>query len=111
MENQEERNIVSDIISGVFLNKLRQRGAMLFLGYIVALVLLYISINFGVAQTQMKIVRNNTILKNLKSDYTSTNARLLFMSKQGEVEKRLSNSGSKVKKPVHPPKIVEIPEN
>lgn len=82
----------------------------MFVLYLFFLVILYISINLGVAKTQLTQRRNQRELKNLKADYTSKTARLQYSSKQGEIEVKLKALGSKVQKPDKPAKLVALPK-
>ena len=106
---QEGFNFMSHIFSGHFLSKMRMTGQWVFILYVFFLVILYISINLGVAKTQLTQRRNQREIKNLKSDYTSKTARLQYQSKQGEVEIRLKAAGSKVEKPTQPARLVKLP--
>lgn len=108
--NKGKFNFTSDVFGGQFLSRMKMTSQWAFIFYIFFLILVYISINLGVAKTQLTQRRNQRELKNLKSDYTSKTARLQYQSKQGEVEIRLMNAGSKVIKPKHPARYVELPE-
>lgn len=111
VENKEnEFSFMSDVFGGQFLSRMKMTGQWIFILYVFILIILYISINLGVAKTQLTQRRNQRELKNLKADYTSKAARLQYQSKQGEVELRLNASGSKVQKPQHPAKLIIIPE-
>ncbi|MBE6230286.1 MAG: hypothetical protein E7119_06860 [Bacteroidales bacterium] len=110
-ENREESfNFMSDVFGGQFLSKMRMTSQWLFILYIFVLIIIYISINLGVAKTQLTQRRNQREIKNLKADYTSKTARLQYQSKQGEVEIRLKAAGSKVEKPLHPARLVQVPK-
>ncbi len=79
-----------------------------FVLFIFFLIIIYISINFGMERSLLIQRRNERELKHLKSDYTSKTARLQFQSKRLEVEKRLLQLNSKLKAPTDPPKRVVI---
>lgn len=82
----------------------------MFILYLFILVIIYISINLGVARTQLTQRRNQRELKNLKADYTSKTAKLQYSSKQGEIEIKLKELGSNVQKPGKPARLVALPE-
>ena len=103
-------NFTSDVFGGQFLSKMRMTGQWIFILYLFFLIILYISINLGVAKTHLTQRRNQRELKNLKADYTSKTARLQYSSKQGEIEIKLKALGSKVEKPEKPAKLVALPK-
>lgn len=103
-------NFASDVFGGQFLSRSKIAGQWLFILYVFVLILIYISINLGVARTQLTQRRNQRILKNLKADYTSKTAKLQYSSKQGEIEIKLKATGSKVGKPCKPAQLVVLPE-
>lgn len=103
-------NFASDVFGGQFLSRMRMTGQWVFILYLFILVIIYISINLGVAKTQLTQRRNQRELKNLKADYTSKTARLQYSSKQGEIEIKLKALGSKVQKPEKPAKLVALPK-
>ncbi len=109
-ENMENGfNFTSDVLGGQFLSRMKTTGQWLFILYLFLLVIIYISINLKVADTKLTQRQNQRELKNLKADYTSKMARLQNQSKQGEIELRLAATGSKVQRPKHPAKYVELP--
>ena len=112
MANEENTgfNFHSDVIGGRFLAKMKMTGQWMFTLYIFLLVIIYISINLGVAKTQLTQRRNQRELKNLKADYTSKTAHLQYSSKQGEIEIKLKALGSKVQKPEKPARLVALPK-
>ncbi|MBQ3522391.1 MAG: hypothetical protein IJA38_06120 [Bacteroidales bacterium] len=105
--NEESFNFMSDVFGGQFLSKMKMTGQWLFILYVFFLIIIYISINLGVARTQLTQRRNQREIKNLKADYTSKTAKLQYQSKQGEIELRLKAAGSKVEKPKHPARLVK----
>ncbi len=110
-ENRDNKfNFTSDVFGGQFLSRMRMTGQWMFILYLFVLVIIYISINLGVARTQLTQRRNQRELKNLKADYTSKMAKLQYSSKQGEIELRLKDMGSKVQKPAKPAKLVALPK-
>jgi hypothetical protein len=76
--------------------------------YIFFLVIVYISINFGMERSLLIERKNHRELKHLKADYTSKSAKLQYQSKREEVEKRLASLNSTLKAPVNPPERVII---
>ncbi|MBR4882633.1 MAG: hypothetical protein IKU18_02015 [Bacteroidales bacterium] len=103
-------NFKMDVFGGRFLSRVKMTGQWMFILYIFLLVIIYISINLGVAKTQLTQRRNQRELKNLKADYTSKTARLQYSSKQGEIEIKLKALGSNVQKPDRPAKLVALPK-
>lgn len=77
-----------------------------FILYLFFLIIVYITIHFGVKDTLLTKVRNDNQIKNLKSEYTGKNTRLLYLSKRGEIEKILKKNKSSVKAAVNPPTII-----
>lgn len=106
----DEKNILSNVLGGQFLSKMKMTGQWLFLLYLFVLIIIIITLNLQVTQTQLRIRRNQKELKNLKADYTSKTAKLQYQSKQGEIEIKLLSSGSKLRRPDHPATLVELPE-
>lgn len=79
--------------------------------YIFFLIILTISIHFGVKDTMLTEVRNQEKLKDLKAEYIGKNARLLNMSKRGEIERLLSVKKSTLVAPTLPPTNIIMPDN
>lgn len=98
-----KKNWLNEILGGQMLLRsgiLQHPGFVL---YLFLLIALYISINFGIERTLLKERRNERELKHLKSDFISKSARLQYMSKPIEIEKRLKELGSTLLPPVDPP--------
>ncbi len=74
-----------------------------FVIYVFFLIILYISIHFGVRDTIHTITKNEDVIKSLKAEYIGKNAKLLFMSKRGEIEQRLQEENSTLVAPSSPP--------
>ncbi|HBG25076.1 MAG: hypothetical protein A2X17_02455 [Bacteroidetes bacterium GWF2_41_61] len=105
-----KKNWMNEILGGQILlhsGILQQARYVLF---IFVLVIIYISINFGMERSLLIERKNQRELRHLKSDYTSKASRLQYQSKRAEVEKRLLDLGSTIKAPVNPPKRVIIGE-
>lgn len=102
-----KKNIIGNIFSGQIL---LLRGGLAknwkFVIYIFVLVIIYISVHFSVNETMKLEARNAETIKNLKSEYTGKYARLLYLSKRGEVERMLKEEGSTLVPPKYPPRIV-----
>ena len=99
---------VSEIMGGQILvhsGVLQQLGFVL---YLFVLVIFYISLNFNIEVKLISERHNQRELKNLKADYTGKRARLLYMSKRTEIERRLIESGSDLKSPINPPSYIKI---
>ena len=107
-EERKKFNFSSNILRGQFLLNLGVTKRFFAL-YIFILIIIYITLNLRVADTNIKIRRNQVELKNLKADYTSKSAKLQYQSRQGEIERRLSATGSDVKRPEHPAALVKLP--
>ena len=108
-EERKKFNFSSNILGGQFLLNLGVTKRWFFALYIFILIIIYITLNLRVADTNIKIRRNQVALKNLKADYTSKSAKLQYQSRQGEIERRLSATGSDVKRPEHPAALVKLP--
>lgn len=106
---EKKRVSFSSILGGQFLLNLGATRHWLFALYLFVLIILYITLNLKVADTDIQIRRNQTELKNLKADYTSKSAKLQYQSRQGEIERRLEVTGSKVERPQHPATLVKLP--
>lgn len=79
-----------------------------FILYLFALGLVYISLNFLYESAIITNRNNEKIIKNLKADYSSKNAKLLYRSKRGEIDQMLEKRGSQVRKPENPAKTIII---
>lgn len=98
-----KKNWMNEILGGQILLKsgiLEQARYVLF---VFVLVIIYISINFGMERSLLIERRNQRELRHLKADFTSKSSRLQFQSKRVEVEKRLIELSSTIKAPVNPP--------
>lgn len=99
---------LSNILGGKFL---AHNGGLakqwVFVVYIFILVILTISFGYIVKETLLTEVKNQEIIKDLKSEYTGKYAKLLYLSKRAEIEKRLKENGSTIEAPTLPPVIIE----
>lgn len=105
-----KRNWMNEIVGGEILSHGSILKKLKFPVALSVLVILYITINFGVDRSLLKERKNQRELKHLKSDYVSKLAKLQYNSKRTEVEKRLKELNSTLKPPVDPPTRV-IMEN
>ncbi len=79
--------------------------------YIFVLIILYISIHYGVRDTMRTMARNQDELRNLKAEYTGKQSRLLHLSQRGEIEKMLQEKNSTLKAPKVPPVRILLSED
>ena len=77
-----------------------------FVLYLFLLILLYVSYRFEVRDTMMQEVKNEEILKDLRSEHSDKLTRSLQLSKRGEIEKKLSQHQSDLKNPKYPPTLI-----
>ncbi|MFA5849639.1 MAG: FtsL-like putative cell division protein [Bacteroidales bacterium] len=103
-----KRNWISEIMGGQILLHSGILQQARFVLYIFVLIILYISINFGIEKSMLTERRNQKELKNLKADYTSKSSKLMYQSKRAEVEKRLFEQNSKLIIPTEPPRRILI---
>ena len=107
VQHKRKFDFASDILGGQILGRLKTVDQY-FIIYLFALVIAFISVNLSVEKTQMTMRRNQREIKNLKADYTAKAARLQYLSKRNEVEERLMQHNSPLKKPVNPAKAVKL---
>lgn len=109
MEEKKKFNFSSDILGGLYLLNLGASKRWLFMLYVFFLIIIYITLNISIADTNVKIRKNQIEIKNLKADYTGKSAKLQYQSRQEEIERRLRSTGSKVERPLHPATLVRLP--
>ncbi|MBO7323574.1 MAG: hypothetical protein IIY14_04965 [Bacteroidales bacterium] len=100
-------NVITNIISGQFLKDLFVKNWK-FVFFIFLLVLIYISLLFGMRETKRNVERNEEIIRELRSEYLGKFTRLQYQSKRGEIEKNLAKERSTIVPPSEPPTIVII---
>lgn len=105
-----KKNWMNEILGGQILLHSGILQHARFVLFLFVLVILYITINFGMESSLLIERRNQRDLKHLKADFTSKSARLQYQSKRLEVEKRLLELNSTLKAPQNPPKRVIIGE-
>lgn len=98
-----KRDWKSEIMGGQILLRSGILQHAKFVLYVFALIILYISINFGIERSLLIERRNQKELKHLKADYTSKSSKLLYQSKRAEIEARLLEQNSNLVKPIEPP--------
>ncbi len=72
------------------------------------LVILYITIHFGVRGTMQKISYNEDRIRNMRSEYMGKYSEILSISKRGEIEKLLEEKDLTLLPPEVPPTIVKM---
>ena len=106
--NRIGRKIVS-VLDGSFLTKENVTDNIPYLGFLFVLSLIYISNSYYAE----KNIRDNTKLtrklKELKSEFITVRSELMFVSKQSEVAKAVSQKGL-YESVVPPKKIIVEPE-
>lgn len=103
MENSTNKKFnIKDLFNGKILVQEWTIKKALFAAYVFFLIIVYITINIWVQNTQVEMRKNQTILKNYKADYTSKTAKLQFESKRGEVAQKLQELGSTLQNPTKP---------
>ena len=100
-------NVITNIISGQFLKDLFVKNWK-FVFFIFLLILIYISLLFGMRETNRNVERNEEIIRELRSEYLGKFTRLQYQSKRGEIEKNLAKERSTIVPPSEPPTIVII---
>lgn len=103
-----KRNAARDILCGQFLaSKFIARNWKLIL-YSFVLVLVYISIHFGIRDTMRMSAANKDIIRNLRSEYMEKYNSILYRSKRSEIELLLNNENSKLIPPSMPPERIKL---
>ena len=107
-EVMAKKNWMNEILGGQILLHSGILKHANFVIYLFILIILYITINFGMERSLLTERKNQRELKHLKADYTSKTARLQYYSKRSEVEKRLIQLNSTLKASQDPPKWVVV---
>ncbi len=105
------KRIIENVLGGQILAKSSFTRQWRFILYLFALVILYISIHFGIRNTMQRMTRNEETLRNLRSEYMGKYTRLLYTGKRGEIEKLLEKSSIDIKAPATPPTRVKMKED
>lgn len=106
-----KKRVIENILGGQVLAKSSFTKHWRFILYIFVLVILYISIHFGIRNTMQRMTRNDETLRNLRSEYMGKYTRLLHTGKRGEIEQLLENNSLDLVAPVTPPVIIDMEEN
>ena len=105
------RGIIENVLGGQILAKGSFSKHWRFILYIFALVILYISIHFGIRNTMQRMTRNEETLRNLRSEYMGKYTRLLHTGKRGEIEQLLGRNSLELEAPVTPPSRIKMEED
>ncbi|MBR2947131.1 MAG: hypothetical protein IKC17_00880 [Bacteroidales bacterium] len=100
-------NIIVDIINGQFLKRLILRNWK-YMIFLFLLIILYISLLFGIRNTKRNVEKNEKLILELRSEYLGKFTRLQYLSKRGEIETNLKKERSTLVPPSDPPTIVLI---
>lgn len=103
-----KKKVIENVLGGQVLAKSSFTRHWRFILYIFALVILYISIHFGIRNTMQRMTRNEETLRNLRSEYMGKYNRLLHTGKRGEIELLLENNSLDLEAPVTPPSRVKM---
>ena len=95
------RKPIHDLIVGDYLSKESVVKNLPFLGFIAFLAIIYIANTYYSEKTFKQIERTKTELKELRYQYITTKAMLMYYSKQSEIAKRSEKMG--LKETVVPP--------
>ena len=82
-----------------------------FILYIFALVILYISIHFGIRNTMQRMISNEDTLRNLRSENMGRSTGLWYTGKRGEIGRLRKDNSRDRTAPVKPPVRVKIEED
>ena len=102
------KRFITGLFSGDLLLNNKVIKEWKFILYIFILIFLYISKNFGMEKSLLAERTNTRILKNIKADYTSKSARLLYVSKRNEIEKLLTEKNSLLKTSEVKPRVIKL---
>jgi len=106
--NRIGRRVVS-ILDGSFLTKENVINNIPYLAFLFALSLVYISNSYYAEKTLRDNAKLTRQLKELKSDFITVRSELMFVSKQSEVARAVSQEGLH-ESVVPPKKIIVEPE-
>ena len=106
-----KKHIIENILGGQILAKGSFIRHWRFILYIFALVILYISIHFGIRNTMQRMIQNEETLRNLRSEYMGKYTRLLYTGKRSEIEQLLKDNSLNLTDPRTPPVRVKLEED
>ena len=104
---KREGNIFADVVGGQILLKIGLTRHWKFILYLFALIVAYISIQYGIRETQIRTVQSQERVKSLRTEYTGKNSTLLHISQKSEIDKMLKKIGSQLHEPNEPPVIIK----
>ena len=91
----KDRRPIHDILGGDYLSKESVIGNLPFLIFIAMLALVYIANTYYAEKTVKEIERTKVELKELRFQYITTKATLMYYSKQTEIARRALKFGLK----------------
>lgn len=103
-----KKKVIENVLGGQLLARSSFTKHWKFILYIFALVIIYISIHFGIRNTMQRMARNEDTLRNLRSEYMGKYNRLLHTGKRGEIEMLLKNNSLDLTAPETPPARVTM---
>ena len=103
-----KKRVIENVLGGQILAKSSFSKHWRFILYIFLLVILYISMHFGIRDTMQRMARNEETLRNLRSEYMGKYNRLLHTGKRGEIEHLLESSALDLESPRTPPVRVKM---
>lgn len=83
-------------------------GMLPFIFFVTAIAILYIANAHYSEKTALRIIQTNKEIKDLRAEYLTVKAELMFRSKQSEVAKAVAGTGLKELKA--PPRTLRIEE-
>lgn len=95
-------NIIKEVFGGQFVRVFLTRNWKLVL-YAFFLAILYISLHFEIIDMAKEIIKNESEIKRLKTEYALKNSDLLHSSRRSEVENMLKEKSSTLQAPKIPP--------
>lgn len=107
MEKKRRRNIFAEIFGGQILLKIGLTRNWRFILYVFLLIVILISIQYGIRETQIQLVKVQATVKSLETRYIGKKSTLQHLSQKGEIEKMLKKNNSSLKEPNEPPTIIK----
>lgn len=95
------------IFKGEFLLRLRADKALGHIAYVVLLFMCIILFNIMVDSTLVKVESNKKVLQELEIQYTQRTYELVQLTRRSTVSRLLEESGSQVKEPEVPAKVLK----
>ena len=107
-QKKDRRNVFADVVGGQILLKIGLTRHWKFILYVFALIVIYISVQYGIRNTLIHLVERQEKAKSLRSEYVGKSSTLLNLSQKGEIEKMLRKNGSSLQEPKEPPTIIKV---